>query len=606
MARRKAQETIEVNQALMNVITPMGIEFFRNELIIGEDIAKVYGVIKYPQELDYGWLSKITNIPGTIVSLSFEPIDSGSFLDVVSKIVNRSKGDAETAKDALAKQRAIRKAENGEKMMKQIDDHGETIGLLSISIMPISRDDRLFEKVCRKVQTVLTTLQCKSRAVANLQKEGFKAISPFHVSTDVMDNVTQQPVPLSTFVGGFPFASSGYNDGSGYYFAKDSNDGLIILNPWKRGGDRTNSNMVIMGVPGVGKSTIIKHIAEAEYMRGTKIIFIDPEREYKDLCERLNGDWINAAGGKGVKNNPLQIRPVPMDDEEEEDKSKLYKDEGHGLGAMALHMKTLEVFFSLYLPELTNMQKAVLKDSIIKVYNKFNIFWDTDITTLKNTDYPIMSDLYEIVVKDSKDSKIHAELAILLKDIAMGSDNFIWNGHTTIETKSNCVVLDTLDLQNTSDTVKRTQYFNLLGYAWHIMSEDRNQPVMLFCDEGYLIIDPNVPQSLIFVRNVEKRARKYEAAVVVASHSVVDFLDPSIKMYGQAVLDTPCIKIIMGTDGQNLKETKDLYGLTEAEEELLAKKKRGLALLMVGSKRLKANFEIPEYKFEYMGKAGGR
>lgn len=62
----------------------------------------------------------------------------------------------------------------------------------------------------------------------------------------------------------------------------------------------------------------------------------------------------------------------------------------------------------------------------------------------------------------------------------------------------------------------------------------------------------------------------------------------------------------MGTDGKNLQETKELYDLTEAEEELLASKQRGRALLMIGSKRLRVNFEIADYKFRYMGEAGGR
>ena len=50
-----------------------------------------------------------------------------------------------------------------------------------------------------------------------------------------------------------------------------------------------------MGNSGVGKSTAIKHILLSEYMKGTRIIVIDPESEYKELCQNLNGDWINAA-----------------------------------------------------------------------------------------------------------------------------------------------------------------------------------------------------------------------------------------------------------------------------------------------------------------------
>jgi hypothetical protein len=43
-------------------------------------------------------------------------------------------------------------------------------------------------------------------------------------------------------------------------------------------------------------------------------------------------------------------------------------------------------------------------------------------------------------------------------------------------------------------------------------------------------------------------------------------------MYGQALLDIPSIKILMGTDGKNLQETRELYNLTDAEEELLCLK----------------------------------
>lgn len=330
-------------------------------------------------------------------------------------------------------------------------------------------------------------------------------------------------------------------------------------------------------------------------------------QKYRDLCLNLDGDWINAGGGKGGMLNPLQIRPSPRDDESEAD--RLYQDEGYGMSDMALHIKNLEIFFSLYLPSLNDMQKAILKQAVIELYNQFHIDWDTDISRLKNEDFPTFSDLHALIGKkadEQKDQRAYRELALLLNDIANGSDSFLWNGHTTIQTHSRCICLDTHSLQNTSDNIKRTQYFNLLGWCWEQMSKDRNERVLLVCDEAYLMIDPKVPQSLVFLRNVEKRARKYEAGLMIISHSVVDFLAPEIKMYGQALLDIPCMKLLMGCDGQNLKETKELYNLTEAETELLESKRRGHALFVIGSKRLHIHFEIPAYKFSYMGTAGGR
>lgn len=228
---------------------------------------------------------------------------------------------------------------------------------------------------------------------------------------------------------------------------------------------------------------------------------------------------------------------------------------------------------------------------------------------LHDEDFPVFSDLHALIEKKAEEQReqyAYRELGLLLNDIANGSDSFLWNGHTALHPSSRCICLDTHSLQNTSDNIKRTQYFNLLGWCWEQMSKDRKERVLLVCDEAYLMIDPKVPQSLVFLRNVEKRARKYEAGLVIISHSVVDFLAPEIKMYGQALLDIPCMKLLMGCDGQNLQEIKELYNLTEAEVSLLESKKRSHALFVIGSKRLHIHFEIPAYKFSYMGTAGGR
>ena len=604
---KKSEGFIPVNEALLNVIAPMGLEIKRNSLVVGENSGKVYGVIRYPQKVDVGWLSKITNIPSTIVSVGIKPIDNGALISAISKSIVQNRGTADGAKDPLTRQRAEKAADDGEKIMLQIDQEGETVAMMNLAVMPIAHDEASFTKVCRRVESALNVQKCKVRTLANLQKEGFQTISPTYPSSPVIDNITSRVIPMSTFVGGFPFASSGFNDGSGYYFAKDSNGGLVIVDTWARGNDRTNSNMVVMGVAGVGKSTAVKHILLSEYMKGTKLLIIDPESEYKDLCKNLGGDWINAGGGSNGKINPLQIRPAPRDEEDETD--RLYSDEGNGMGDMALHIKNLEIFFSLYLPSLTDMQKALLKQALIELYNQYHIDWDTDIIKLKNTDFPAFADLHALIEKKSTehtDNTDYRDLSLLLADIAHGSDSFLWNGYSTIEAHSRCICLDTHSLQNTSDNIKRTQYFNLLTWCWEQMSRDRTERVLLVCDEAYLMIDPHVPQSLVFLRNVEKRSRKYEAGLIIISHSVVDFLAPEIKMYGQALLDIPCMKLLMGTDGKNLAETKELYNLTDAEQELLESKKRGHALFVIGSKRLHVNFEIPAYKFAYMGKAGGR
>ena len=94
--------------------------------------------------------------------------------------------------------------------------------------------------------------------------------------------------------------------------------------------------------------------------------------------------------------------------------------------------------------------------------------------------------------------------------------------------------------------------------------------------------------------------------VAVASHSVVDFLDPAIKLYGQAILDVADYKLLFRTDGKNLQETAEVFNLTETEQGILESGERGRALMLMGRQHIHVNFDIPKYKLDLMGKAGGR
>lgn len=168
----------------------------------------------------WGWLSKITNIPSTIVSVGMTPIDNGSLISAISKSIIQNRGAADSAKDPLTRQRAEKAAEDGERIMQQIDQEGETVAMMSLAVMPVAQDDKQFEKVCRRVESAFHVQKCKVRSLANLQREGFQNISPTYPANSTVESIVSRIVPMSTFIGGFPFASSGFNDGRGYFLPR--------------------------------------------------------------------------------------------------------------------------------------------------------------------------------------------------------------------------------------------------------------------------------------------------------------------------------------------------------------------------------------------------
>lgn len=610
----KKKQTIEKNNALINAVTPIGIWQNKNDLEIGENYGKVYGIIRYLDSVKYGWMSKISNIPHTIFGYSFTPIDNAEFVEALDKNISKDRAIAESGNSEKIRQRAKKRANDATKLMLQLDQFNEPAGLLSSLIMPMGEDLELLDEAKRKTTSSCTIAKCKPRLLSGQQLAAFKQLSPMHITEKEVTNITGRPVPLSAVIGGFANASTGYNDNKGFYVAKDVAGGLIVLWLWMRDEDRTNSNMTVMGIPGQGKSTAIKSIALSEYMSGTKIIFTDPEDEYKELCKKLKGDWINAAGGSYGRINPLEIQPLAQDDEED-DIEKLYVDQGHGMGDMALYIQHLSIFFKILFPSLTETQLELMKDTIIELYKNFHITWDTDISKLKPTDYPVFLDLYKLLgeksereekVRKESDVNHYKELCILFKDIAMGSLQGLWNGHTTINANSRCICMGTKALQSMPNNIKCAQYFLLNSWIWKEMSQDRNERVLLFKDEAYLEIDPDIPQTIGYLRNMSKRARKYESGIVVISQTVVDFLDPSVKKFGQALLDNAAYKILFGTDGEDLNELKKVFRLKDAEEALLAKKQRKHALMIIGNRRMHVEFDIPDYKFKYFGTAGGR
>lgn len=117
---------------------------------IGDTFAKIYTIVKYPQNVSIGWLSKITNIPNTISTQIFEPTDNTLLLENISKGIKQNEALLNTINDAVERQRVEREITSAEELIKKIDNDGETVGYMTIIIMVIAETEEELSKRCKK------------------------------------------------------------------------------------------------------------------------------------------------------------------------------------------------------------------------------------------------------------------------------------------------------------------------------------------------------------------------------------------------------------------------------------------------------------------------
>ena len=582
---KKLKKT-EYNFDLINLLTPVGgFKFDRNKIYVGDRYVKIYTIMHYPSNMELGWLGKLVDEIGAIFSINIEPTDNAELLEGLDRRIRDATALAKLAKNESSKQLKEQEIKEASEIISRILQNNEVVSYLSIYILVSDENENNFIRKSKEIEKEVIKQKLKIRPLTNfLLKEGYKSVAPYFTIQENLNNYFRRNILTSTFTGGFLFNKNTYIDKQGYYLGINEKGGIVIFNLWQKDSDRTNSNMVVVGSSGSGKSVAVKHIAYNE-IPNSKILIIDPENEYSYLCENLGGKIINCNGGeRGGILNPLQIRT----------------DREENTNSLALHFQFLRTFFSILYPSLQDMEFSTLELLLEELYEKFNITKNTDISKLKNTDFPKLEDLYFFIEEKNKQSgnEIFEKILSLIRPICIGQSADIWNSYTNIDIDTDMTVFNTSSMHKFQEQYKRAQYYNIMSYCWDFLSRDVNERTILIADECHMLIDPNIPQTLEYLKNISKRARKYNASIIVITQSIEDFLNEKIRLYGQSLFTNSTYKLFFKLDGQDLKDVQETFKLTDKETQLIYNAKIGEALFTAGIRKIFINMQINKVEKE--------
>ena len=155
---------MKVNETLINILAPTTIKFNRNDFEYGENYARIYGIIKYPQQVRSGFLNNISNIPHTFVNYHFKPVDNQVLLEAMGRANKQQSETLMNSNDTIVQKNAEIALENIDNLLNRMQRNNEVMGEVSTTIMTFDKDKEEFEKDCRKVVGTIAGESCQSRA----------------------------------------------------------------------------------------------------------------------------------------------------------------------------------------------------------------------------------------------------------------------------------------------------------------------------------------------------------------------------------------------------------------------------------------------------------
>ena len=599
-----------INHSFKERIAPKGLKFSEKDLILGDAYVSVLTLVSYPSLVNIGWLGAVANVNNTRMVMTISPTDNQEISNTLKKSISELKSKMININDYNDQILFNNQMQDLVELVNRIDREHERFSLLTVNFLCYGETKESMEKAKKELKATLSAYGLGGADLIFEQERSLKMCLP----TMYCDLEKQYglPIPMMTVASSFPFIFQNLqDDGDAIMLGNDALGGLIFFDLWKRTNKRNNSNAVIIGKSGSGKSTLIKKLIRGAWCRGSKIIVIDPEREFRDLCENVGGCWIDCGTGTSGIINPLEVR-LGADDFDDKDSKDVNND-------LSKHFQTFRTFIKYYLQDLSAYELTKIEEILIEVYRDKGIDFDTDLSKLSSDDYPIMQDLYNKTREKLTEAKVNKEarnvveslekICSMLKRATIGADARLFNGTSSIKVDNNSdfIVLDINSLVDSDDTILKTQFFNILSWCWNEISKNRNEQVILVCDESHLLIDPNNKDGIDFLKRTSKRIRKYNGSLWTISQNLADYCSAGLERYGQVIIDNSAYLMIMAQGKKEIDSVKDMMKLSESEVQFLTTASRGQGLFVISQDtRLPIQIHLRQEEKELFGTAGGR
>lgn len=592
---------------------PRSIDFKYRTVVLNDIVTHNMRLTGYPSEVSDAWLASVMSMPATKVNVKCTPVDSIKAIRAIDFSLQELRTQLlATGVDSkrIELQEHIDTLSN---LLSMLQGANET--LLQVNIYVTCYDialTRATGSAPELEKSALANISNLKRSVRRLYRENglrmsnmdFDQVTAFIGSqVSAWDPLKKQGrgIPSNSVAAAYPWIFAHISDQNGIKLG--TADGVpVFIDFFCRNSERVNSNMVIVGKSGSGKSYATKSLLANLAADDSKIFVLDPENEYTDLAQNLHGKFINVGNAQFGRLNPFHIITALDDDE----------DGASSSGSYATHLQFLEEFFRQILPDCDRDAMEYLNSIVDRVYTNMGITADTDLSRLRPEDYPVFDDLYDAILEEfqsTENAYIRTMLRTLMNYIAKfsagGRNANIWNGPSTVTTEENFTVFNFQSLlANRNGAIANAQMLLVLKYIDNEIIKNRdynlkyhmNRKIVVAIDEAHVFIDTKYPAALDFMFQLAKRIRKYNGMQIVITQNIKDFVgSEEIARKSTAIINACQYSFIFSLAPNDMDDLCRLYekagGINESEQEEIISAPRGQAFTVM-SPQSRSTFKV--------------
>ena len=587
-----------------DMILPGTVKFLSDHYIVGNSYRCVWAVREYPPSTEeQAILSQLADRNGVTLRIYHRLVESMEQRKIIQNATrrNRLKSGGNDVSESIEAEGNL---QDVIELLANLRKNKEPLLHCSVFIELKAKSMEKLKELQSDIAMELTRSKISVDRLTLRQKEGFLSAVP--TGSNQFGAQYERVLPASSVANLYPFNFSGKTDPQGAYIGRDKYGTNILVDFDRRAEDKTNSNALILGNSGQGKSYLLKLILTNIRESGKRIICLDPESEYETLCDALGGCYIDFMSGEYTI-NPLE--PKAWTDSVEDidaNTPEAFKK----VTRLSQHIAFLKDFFRSY-KGFTDAQIDTIEILLSKLYARFGITDSTDYSVKKASDFPVMQDFYnlceeEFMTYDKQGKYLYTEetlqeVCLGIHSMCVGSESKYFNGHTNI-TDSNFLVFGVKGLMDTNRRLKDCMLFNILSFMSNELLGKGNTAASV--DELYLFLSNMT--TIEYLRNCMKRVRKKDSSVILASQNIEDFLIPSIREFTKPLFSIPTHQFLFNAGQINPKEYMNALQVEPSEFELIKYPERGTCLYRCGNERYLLQVIAPEYKAALFGKSGGR